>query len=95
MEVSDRDWEVTRIRYGLDEKWERGLVLERLGAIAEPARIPLLDLTAALRREEGAFAGPYYRYDGHWNALGHRVAARELKGFLLRLGLLSACMEGR
>jgi hypothetical protein len=94
MEVSDRDWELTRIRYGMDEKWERGLVVERLGGIAGPAGIPLLDLTPALRREDGAFAGPYYRHDGHWNALGHRVAASELEAFLQRLELLPACAKG-
>jgi hypothetical protein len=92
MEVNDRDWELTRIRYGLDEKWERGLVGERLRGIAAAADIPLLDLTPALRREERGFlGGPYYRYDGHWNALGHRVAAGELGAFLSAQRLLPEC----
>jgi hypothetical protein len=92
MEVNDRDWELTRIRYGLDEKWERGLVLERLRSIAVGAGLPLLDLTPALRLEDhGLRGGPYYRYDGHWNALGHRTAAGELKTFLDRLRLLPTC----
>ena len=94
LEVRDADWELTRIQYGLDEKWDRGLVLERLGGIAGAAGIPLLDLTPALRREErGALGGPYYRYDGHWNALGHRVAARELRAFLGGLKVLPPCVE--
>jgi hypothetical protein len=91
MEVSDRDWALTRIRYGLDEKWDRGLVKERLAGITGPAGIPLLDLTPAMRGEEGLFSGPYYRYDGHWNAIGHRTAARELGRFLGVLGSLPAC----
>jgi lysophospholipase L1-like esterase len=92
MEVSDGDWELTRIRYGMDEKWERGLVRERLQAMLGETGIPLLDLTLALQGEErGLRGGPYYRYDGHWNALGHRVAARELEAFLLRQQLLPAC----
>jgi hypothetical protein len=92
MEVNDRDWELTRIRYGLDEKWQPGLVLERLRQIATAAGLPLVDLTPALRREErGLLGGPYYRYDGHWNALGHRVAAGTLAAFLRAEGALPAC----
>jgi hypothetical protein len=94
MEVSDADWELTRIRYGLDEKWDRGLVLERLRPIVGEAHIPLLDLTPALRREDGGvLGGPYYRYDGHWNALGHRVAAREVGRFLRGLQPIATCAE--
>lgn len=92
MEVSDRDWELTRIRYGLDDKWDRGLVRERLEGIAGEEGLPFLDLTPALRRAQGGFSGPYYVYDGHWNALGHRVAAGELRELLRRLGTLPACV---
>lgn len=38
-------------------------------------RLPVLDLTPALRAAEGPL---YYRFDPHWNAEGHRVAAEAI-----------------
>ncbi len=85
MEVRDRDWELTQLRYGMDERWDRGRARTRLKQIARAAGFPVLDLTAALRAaERGALGGPYYLQDGHWNALGHRVAAAEVEGYLRR-----------
>jgi len=95
MEVSDRDWDLTRKRYGMEEgKWDRGLVARRLSGIGREAGIPVLDLTGPLRAAQGAFEGPYYVEDGHWNALGHRVAAREVERALRELGFLPACAGG-
>lgn len=93
MEVSDRDWELTRLRYGWDEtRWDRGLVLARLREIARTAGFPVVDLTPALRKaDRGLLGGPYYVYDGHWNGLGHRVAALEIEGELRRRGLVPVC----
>ena len=92
MEVSDRDWELTRLRYGLDDaQWDRGAVMARLRDVAAAAHLPLLDLTPAMRNATGVLAWPYYDYDSHWNALGHRVAARELERFLRQQGWLPAC----
>jgi len=89
MEVSERDWDLTRLQYGMDdEHWDRGKVLSRLVQIGQGAGLRVLDLTRALRREEGFRRGPYYVYDGHWNALGHRAVARELEAYLRGQGLL-------
>jgi hypothetical protein len=84
MEVNDRAWQLTRERDGMDEKgWDRGLVARRVGEIGQALGLPVLDLTPALRRaDHGFLGGPYYTYDGHWNALGHRVAADEVGRFL-------------
>jgi hypothetical protein len=84
MEVNDRAWQLTQERDGMDEKgWDRGLVARRLGEIGRTLSLPVLDLTPALRRaDQGFLGGPYYTYDGHWNALGHRVAAEEVGRFL-------------
>jgi lysophospholipase L1-like esterase len=96
MEVSDRDWELTRLRYGMDEgKWDRGLVFRRLGEIGRRAGFPVLDLTGALRAADGRWAGPYYVEDGHWNALGHRVAAGEVQRALRDAGWLPGCASAR
>lgn len=93
MEVSDRDWELTRLRYGWDEvRWDRGLVLSRLRDVARTAAIDLLDLTPALKKaDRGVLGGPYYVYDGHWNVLGHRVAAAEIESELRRRSLVPGC----
>jgi GDSL-like lipase/acylhydrolase family protein len=87
MEVSDRDWELTRLRYGVDETdYDRGAVRARLQEIATAERIPLLDLTPPMRAATGTLSWPYYDYDSHWNAQGHAVAGREVDGFLRRQG---------
>jgi lysophospholipase L1-like esterase len=91
MEVSDRDWELTRLRHGLvEDEWDRGRVLARLRDISGKAGFPVLDLTPALRHADGTLGGPYLLRDGHWNALGHRVAGEELYRFLREQGWLPA-----
>ena len=84
MEVNDRAWQLTRERDGMDDDgWDRGLVARRLEEIGRVLHLPVLDLTPALRRaDHGLLGGPYYTYDGHWNARGHRVAAEEVDRFL-------------
>ena len=93
MEVNDRAWQLTRERDGLEaEDWDRGLVARRLEEIGRAARVPVLDLTAALRRtDHGFLGGPYYTYDGHWNARGHQVAAEEVGRFLREQAWLPPC----
>jgi hypothetical protein len=84
MEVSDRDWELTRLAYDMDEKaWDRGLVARRFAEIGAGAGFPVLDLTPDLRRaSRGVLGEPYFVYDGHWNAVGHRAAAEGIERFL-------------
>ena len=93
MEINDRDWELTQLKFGIDpDHWDRGAVIASLREALAPD-VPLLDLTPALRRVEGFFSGPYYVDDGHWNPLGHQVAAAELESFLRREAWLPACAE--
>jgi len=42
--------------------------------------IAACDLGPALRARHAAGERPYFRYDGHWNAVGHAVAAEALVG---------------
>jgi hypothetical protein len=93
MEVSDRDWELTRLSYGMEEGvWDRALVARRVEDIGREAGFPVLDLTPALREASGRFGGePYLLYDGHWNARGHRAAARAVGEFLKAQGWAPAC----
>jgi hypothetical protein len=94
-EVNDRDLELTRIWYGLDEaSWGRAPVLRRLRGIADARGFPVLDLTAALRSVDRRFGrGPYYQYDGHWTAIGHQAAATAIAQWLGARGWLPPCVR--
>jgi lysophospholipase L1-like esterase len=82
-EVDDHSWELTRILYGVDESgWDRAAVCRRLEQIGGRGGFPVLDLTAALRREVRWPRSPYFDYDGHWTRDGHRTAARAVRDFL-------------
>ena len=92
MEVRDGDWQLTVLRHDLNEPvWDRGLVARRLSGIASEAGVPFLDLTPDLLEAERGWGSPYYTHDGHWNALGHAVAAQAVERELRRLGWLPAC----
>ena len=93
MEVSDRDWELTRLAYDMEEKvWDRGLVARRFAEIGASAGFPVLDLTPHLRSaRQGALGEPYFVYDGHWNAAGHRAAAEAIQRFLRERGWAPPC----
>jgi hypothetical protein len=97
MEVSDRDWELTRLAYDMDERaWDRGLVARRFGEIGASAGFPVLDLTADLRgASRGVLGEPYFVYDGHWNATGHRVAGEAVHRFLQGLRWVPPCAARR
>lgn len=92
MEVSDRDWELSRLRYEFrEDRWDRRLVWNRLARSAQSGGFRALDLTDALRRADGLFRSTYYGRDGHWNERGHRVAAAELARWLRHEGWTPAC----
>jgi len=56
--------------------------IQMMGAITEIG-LPGCDLTPALRQAYAGGDRPYFRFDGHWNAIGHGVVA----------GALSRCMR--
>jgi len=93
MEVRDRDWELTRRAYSMDEQgWDRGLPLRRLRAIGESAGVTVIDLTPALRRADASVLDrAYLTYDPHWTALGHRAAAGAVASGLRQRGMIPAC----
>jgi hypothetical protein len=95
MEVSERAWDLTRMRYELPPAaWNREFVWRRLQKSAADGGFALLDLTPALRREDhGVFGEPYFVRDGHWNAVGHRVSAEAVRAALADRRWLPACAE--
>lgn len=88
-EISDRDWDLTTLRYGIEPKvWDRLRVRNHLEQIATSTGWAFLDLTGPLRAESGAWGGEtYLPFDGHWNPRGHDVAARAVVDFLRHRGL--------
>jgi len=95
-EVSERDWSLTRARYQVDDTtWDRGRVARRLGEAGRSAGFPVLDPTEALRRQDRAGSQPYHAGGGHWNAVGHAVAALEVERFLVANRWLPACDAGK
>ncbi len=92
MEVSDRDWGLTRARYQIDDTgWDRGLVARRLIEVGRSSDFPVLDPTEALRRQDRAGYPPYHAGGGHWNAVGHAVTALEIERALASSGSLPHC----
>jgi lysophospholipase L1-like esterase len=92
MEIDDRAWELSQLRHGFgDDQWDRGGVLRRLQEIGREHRFPVLDPTRALKEVQGKLGGPYFPFDGHWNELGHRVAAREVEAYLRAERWLTDC----
>lgn len=93
LEIDDRTWRLSRRLYGWDEAgWDRGRVAQRLKEIGARAGIPVLDLTEPLRRASAGWGDkPYFTYDGHWTALGHRIAAEETQRFLTAHAWLHDC----
>ncbi len=91
MEVSERDWGLTRLEYDLDARlWDRHKVARDLAGAGESVEFPVLDLTEALRNADSPIlGGPYHAHGGHWNALGHRVAAERVGRFLRDEGWLA------
>lgn len=95
-EISDRDWDLTVLRYGIDPKvWDRARVRHRFGEIAASTGWAFLDLTGPLRDASSFVAGEtYLPYDGHWNSRGHDVAARAVVAFLRESRLMRCSTPG-
>lgn len=93
LEIDDRTWRLSRRLYGWDDAgWDRGRVAQRLQEIGAQVGVPVLDLTGPLRRaNDGGGERPYFTYDGHWTAVGHRVAAQEIQRFLADHAWLEGC----
>ena len=92
MEVSDRDRDLTRLAYGMDDaEWDPGRVRQRLEACGREHGFPVVDLVPPLRQASGIMHEPYFAIDPHWNALGHEVAATALVADLRARGWLPAC----
>ena len=88
-QVSASEWPRGRQAWGLPEGTVAGQPgARRLSAFAAREGIPFLDMTADFRRAP-PLSPLYFRYDMHWTAAGHEVAAASLHAFLRDQGLVS------
>jgi len=97
MEVNERDWELTRQRYGVDDRtWDRRQVARWLRESSRDLGIPFVDPTTALEAQErGGRRATYHSQGGHWNAVGHAVAALAIETALRSSGVLpTTCGSG-
>lgn len=95
MEISERDWELTRARYGVDDaSWDRRRVARGLLEAGRALGVAVLDPSEALRRQErGPAQSTYHAQGGHWNRLGHATAALDVESALRREGVLPGCSK--
>ena len=78
-QAAPAEWEKILARYGHDPARYDLLKPNRLLAgICARLDIDLIDPTGAFQEEMRTGSTLYIRYDGHWNAAGHSLAAREL-----------------
>jgi hypothetical protein len=94
LEVTERDWQLTRARYQIDEaRFDRGRIARFLRQAGRRIDVSVLDLTDALRHaDHGQGEGPYFERGGHWNALGHQVAAHEIAATIRHYGWMP-CLQ--
>lgn len=79
----------TARRYGYDpDLYDLEKPNRVLAEICEKLGIPYLDLLPGMREAMSADIRLYHRRDRHWNAEGHRFAARALRADLVRRGWL-------
>jgi lysophospholipase L1-like esterase len=83
-ELSDREWELSLQKYqGARKTWRRGRIFERLAQLSRELGIPLVDPRPAMAKAQAGWRPAYYPEDGHWNEVGHALAAEELARFLI------------
>jgi lysophospholipase L1-like esterase len=85
LQVDDAEWAAFARQAG--RPLQRDALQARLAAWARERGVEFLDLLPALRRAH-LEAPTYYRIDGHFNARGHEVAAREIFRKLVAADLL-------
>jgi len=80
IQVGPLEWKEGRKAYGFGPGVYRSAIFPSLERFARKEGVPFLNMTAAFQaRSNGSL---YFRYDPHWTAEGHRVAADTLLEFL-------------
>jgi hypothetical protein len=77
-EIDDDAWQRTRENYSLGRRWTRDGAIDWLREICTKRGVPLIDPRAAMRWSQQQGRASYFENDGHWNEVGHAIAAREI-----------------
>ena len=82
-QVDDELWAGLVSRYGDEISNNRLTVNNRLVEGLENAKVDVIDFTpTAIAHSRNKPDKLYFRYDGHWTALGHELAAKQLARFI-------------
>jgi hypothetical protein len=85
-EVDERDWRLTRDRWGLaGPGWDPDRVARRLRSACETLGLLFVDPRPALRQAQAEGRRAYFRHDPHWTEVGHGIAAGELAPVIARV----------
>lgn len=76
-ELSEDVWELTRQQYGLGKRFAPDRFHERVKRLCAELEIALIDPHDAFREAERADPA-YFPKDGHWNEVGHQIAAQAI-----------------
>jgi hypothetical protein len=82
LEVNDEALRLTEERYRIPLSKTRNAIANRLRRTCEILGFPMIDPRPPLRAAETGSAPAYFPGDGHWNAVGNRIVAGELLGFV-------------
>ncbi len=82
LEVNEESLRLTEERYNMGLAKNRDRIANRLRRTCEILGVPFVDPRPALRAAEAAGTPAYFPGDGHWNAAGNAIVARELVAFV-------------
>jgi hypothetical protein len=83
----DEWWQLLTMSIDGAHAWNRVKPNEEMAAITRESAIESLDLRAAFESKKKDEA-LYFRFDPHWTAAGHRLAAQTTADFLIERGLV-------
>jgi len=82
-QINPRIWKKVQHIYGLEaSNYDLDLPNKVIAEICKEAGVEYFDLLPALRSVAQNGQQPYFEIDGHWNQLGHRLAAESICSFM-------------
>ena len=77
-------WHIINENLGDLNRYDLDAVNRALMQFCRENKITWIDLTPFFREEANRNKQLYFRLDGHWNAEGHRLAARAIYDYLVK-----------